>query len=188
MTIAVGILIGGVSRRMGQPKAIMPVGDTTLIERTVAVARVVSEDVVLLGRPPMDLPPGVGGLLVIEDRQPGMGPIGGLESLLRHRSGGVCILLACDMPNLTSRLLGRLCEVPTGFDAAAVRTTESGEQYWHPCCAAYAPSVLPAVERAIADGRHGMIRLLSRLRVQPVELAGDQARWVENWNEPGDVG
>lgn len=32
-----------------------------------------------------------------------------------------------------------------------------------------------------------MIDLLGRLHVRRIELTGDDARWVENWNEPKDV-
>ena len=40
---------------------------------------------------------------------------------------------------------------------------------------------------SVAAGRFGMIRLLDRLRIWSILLTGDEARWVENWNEPEDL-
>lgn len=182
----IGILIGGESSRMGRPKAIITVDDTTLIERTAAVAATVSKTVLLLGEPPFALPRAVSSLEVIEDLHQGIGPMAGLESLLVARPSEACILLACDMPHVTSSVLKRLCDVPTGYDAAVVCTGRD-TRHWHPCCAAYGPSVAPVVRAAVAAGRYGMIKLLGSLRVQPIKLAGDDASCVENWNEPEDL-
>jgi molybdopterin-guanine dinucleotide biosynthesis protein A len=124
-------------------------------------------------------------LPVEPDRHPNIGPIGGLESLLLARPGCACILLACDMPNLNAELLTRLMEPAS--DADAIVCTTTSEPPWHPCCALYRPACLPIVQAAIAARRYGMIDLLGRLRVHPVALTGDEARWVANWNEPNDV-
>jgi molybdopterin-guanine dinucleotide biosynthesis protein A len=186
MTPTIGILIGGDSRRMGRPKALIRIDGTTLIERTAALAAEVSEDVVLLGTPPFDLPTALKAVPVIPDRHPGRGPMAGLESLLTARPHRPSMLLACDMPRLSSALLERLCEVPADCDAVVACTPGEAEPR-HPCCAVYRPAILPAVREAIAARQYGMIRLLARLRIWPIELAGEEARAVENWNDPADA-
>ena len=190
MSIPVGILIGGRSRRMGRPKALIRIENTTLIERTVAVARCVADDILLLGQPTFALPESLSAIDVIPDRHRDTGPIGGLDALLSQRPGHACILLACDMPHLSEALLRRLTAVEEGFDAAVCRTAEPNAKSpgrWHPCCSLYHASVLPIVESAIAAGRYGMNAMLAELRIQPIELQGDQTRAVENWNKPADL-
>ena len=172
---------------MGRPKALIAVEGEALIERTAAVAATVSDKIVLLGRPPFEMPSGISSLPILEDLHPGIGPMAGLESLLCSRRGEACILLACDLPHLSGVLLQRLCASPGGDDAAVVCTRDGRVRHWHPCCAVYRPSTLPAVQAAVAAGQHGMIKLLANLRVHPVEIESDEARWVENWNEPDDV-
>ena len=185
MNLAIGILIGGMSRRMGTPKALLRFAGTTLLERTVHVARRVSNEVVFLGQPTFDLPPSLGSIPIEPDRHPRIGPIAGLESLLVARPRLNCILLACDMPKLNDELLRRLIAAGEDFDANVCTTCT--EPSWHPCCALYRPACLPIVQQAIAQRRFGMMDLLGRLRVHPVELTGDDAAWVANWNEPNDL-
>lgn len=182
----IGILIGGMSRRMGLPKALMPVDGTTLIERTGSVAAGLGGEIVLLGTAPFALPAAIRALPVIEDLHPGIGPMAGLEAMLRARPNGPCMLLACDMPYLTASLLRRLDGVQSDRDAV-VCCTGGVSPRRHPCCGVYHPSVLPAVEAAVSAGRYSLTRLLEGLRVCEVVLADVEARWVENWNEPGDV-
>ncbi len=185
MNPAIGILIGGHSRRMGTPKALIPIDGSTLLERTVATASSITDDILLLGQPPFDLPTSVNLLTIVPDHHPHTGPIGGLESLLISRPNAHCILLACDMPYLSVDLLKRLIEPNDGLDAVVCTTTT--EPACHPCCALYKQSSLPAVQAALQARSYGMIDLLSRLRVRRIELTGDEPRWVENWNEPQDV-
>ena len=185
MNLTIGILIGGRSRRMGTPKALLPIGQTTLLERTIEIARQVSDDLLLLGQPFFDLPPFQKGVPIEPDRHPGIGPIAGLESLLLARPDSNCILLACDMPNLHADLLKRLIAPADDADASVFAT--SSDPPLHPCCALYKPACLPVVQEAIASKRYGMIALLSRLRVHTVEMPDDVAMGVENWNEPKDL-
>ncbi len=186
----IGILIGGHSRRMGRPKALIEVGGVALIERTVGVARCVTADVVLLGEPPFDLPPIILGVPVIADRPPGTGPMGGLAALLAARPSGNCIMVACDMPHLDPALLRRLASVETDGDAAVCSTPQaaiSDGPQWHPCCGLYRPSALLAVQAALDSRRYGLRELLKKLTVRPVDLVDGEMRWVENWNAPDDL-
>ncbi len=186
----IGILIGGHSRRMGRPKALIEVGGVALIERTVGVARRVSEDVVLLGDAPFDLPTSIVDVPTLPDRPSGVGPLGGLAALLTERSEADCIMVACDMPRLQPELLQRLASAEPDCDAAVCRTPQadiSAGPRWHPCCGLYRPSSLPAVQAALASGRYGLRELLKKLRVGPVDLVDAQVRWIENWNAPDDM-
>lgn len=188
MTPTIGILIGGASRRMGRPKALMPVDGTTLLERTAAIAATVSDRIVLLGRPPFGLPPLTRSLRILSDLHPGIGPMAGLEALLSARPDDACMLLACDMPFLAAEPLQRLCvEINAPETDAAVCATGEVTPLWHPCCAIYRPTVFGRLRTAIDTRQYNMTNLLSGLKVGVVRLRDEEQRWVENWNAPSDV-
>ena len=175
---------------MGRPKALIRIQNTTLIERTVGIARCVTDDILLLGQPTFTLPKSLSPLEVIPDRHCDTGPIGGLDALLSQRPDHACILLACDMPYLSEALLRRLTAAEGEFDAVVCRTPDPDAKSpgrWHPCCGLYAPSVLPIIESAIVAGQYGMNSMLAKLRILPIELRGKEIRAVENWNKPADL-
>ncbi|MFQ5411091.1 MAG: molybdenum cofactor guanylyltransferase [Phycisphaerae bacterium] len=191
MSFTIGILTGGHSRRMGRPKALIEFEGTTLLERTVRLARALSEDIALLGEPVFDLPPSLTALPILPDRRPDIGPIAGLEALLAARPGCSGILLACDMPHLCEPLLSKLADATGDFDAAVCRTRTphhpAPPEQWHPCCGHYRPACLPLVQAAIDAGRFSIMNLFDRFSVRPIDLAGEEARWIDNWNTPQDL-
>ena len=107
---------------MGRPKALIEIEGITLIERTVRIARDVSDAIVLLGEPPFDLPAFLAAMPIAPDRHTNIGSIAGLEALLADRPGCSGILLACDMPYLCEALLRRLIDSAGDFDATVCRS------------------------------------------------------------------
>lgn len=188
MTPTVGILTGGPSLRMGRPKALIEVDGTTLLERTAAVAATVTNRIVLLGEPGFELPRLARPLRILPDMHPGIGPMAGLEALLSARPDDACMLLACDMPNLNSEPLKRLCDAIDApeTDAAACVTGEVTPR-WHPCCAIYGPTVVGPLQAALNARQYAMTKLLSGLKAKAIRLRGQEERWVENWNAPSDL-
>lgn len=189
-TFTAGILVGGRSRRMGRPKALIEIDGATLLERTVAIARRAAGDAVLVGAPPFELPPALAALACIDDCPAGVGPIGGLAGLLSARPGRWCLLVACDMPGLNEALLtAMMARADSAACDAVVPLTPSpvGHARLHPCCAAYDSSILGAVQARIRARRHGMVDLLSTLRTDLFELDAAQAAMLENWNAPADL-
>ncbi len=90
-----GILVGGDSRRMRQPKALLmsPQG-RTMVEHVVDAARGVADEIVLLGDSP-SLPCSLEDLTILPDAKPKAGPLAGLCSLLQHARDHWSVLLAC---------------------------------------------------------------------------------------------
>jgi len=185
MAVACGILVGGLSRRMGRPKALLPVGGATLLERTRSVARSAVGDVVLLGRPPFDLPPSCSGMAVVEDAVADCGPLGGLAAFFAVRPNTSCLLLACDMPALNAELLHRLLHADESQFQAVIPATSDGAT--HPCCALYRSTAAHAVAEAMATRCYSMHALMDRLRWSALQLTEAEAEWVANWNLPSDV-
>ncbi len=183
-----GVLVGGRSRRMGQPKATLALpGGESLVEHVVNAARQVDrvDEVVLLGRC-AGLPEAVGSLKVLEDTEPGGGPMAGLCSLLAHAGTRWGLLLACDLPLLEAGLLVRLCdEARADVDVVAYRRTD-GADGWHACCAAYVPRLLDAALEQVTRGRRSLHALLDSARVAGIEPSPEEQRGLRNLNTPED--
>ena len=158
--IHVAVLAGGQSRRMGRDKALLPLGDQTLIERVIAATRPLGYPCFIVGDPATYAHL---GLPVHPDRHPGLGPLGGLHTAL-GATGATVLLLACDLPFLTTDFLRHLAD-RRGPHQAVVPYTATGLQ---PLCALYEPSCLAAIETAIQAGQLGMRSLLHNLNLDLV--------------------
>jgi molybdopterin-guanine dinucleotide biosynthesis protein A len=181
---ALGIFVGGASRRMGgAPKGLLPApgGAESIAARLVRVGREVGLAPVLVG----EAAPYAGlGLPVLADEPPGVGPLGGLAALLAHAGDQPAIALACDMPGVTRELLLRLAASARRADVIAARRGER----WEPFFARYdSAKVLPVLRAAIREGVRSFQDLFARLAV--VELAIGDEEWhaLVDWDEPGDV-
>ena len=158
--IHVAVLAGGQSRRMGRDKALLQLGDQTLIERVIAAARPLAYPCLIVGDPAAYAHL---GLPVLPDRHPGLGPLGGLHTALGQTAAPV-LLLACDLPFLTPDFLRHLAS-RRGPHQAVVPYTAAGLQ---PLCALYEPSCLATVETAIQADQLGMRSLLHNLSLDLV--------------------
>ena len=101
---AVGILLGGASRRMGHPKHELKLPDgRTLLEAMIDIASTLGDTIILCGSgaSTCDLPRA-------HDAEGMQGPLAGIEALLRTVVHGRCLVLPCDMPALETADLKRL--------------------------------------------------------------------------------
>lgn len=98
--VVVAIVAGGKSRRMGQDKAHLLVDGVPMLVRTIFTAQAVAARVFVVGRPPEM---GLSNIEFLNDAVPGLGPLGGIATALRHvKTASASVLaLACDLPKLT---------------------------------------------------------------------------------------
>jgi len=173
------ILCGGGSTRMGSDKALLQMGEHSLLERAVAAVEPhVSECLLACGTEPRyeHL-----GLPLILDTECDGGPLIGLLSGLESAQTTWVLLVACDMPGLGAGVLERLVAEASGAsaDPADPATPEAGvdTDVWlfeddgglQPLCALYRRrTVLPAVRSALAAGERSMVSFW--------EHPGDQGR------------
>jgi len=117
------VLCGGHSARMGRPKEWLPVGDETLLQRTVRIVGEVCEKIVVAGRTDQPLPPLPESILVVGDQFPEVGPVAGIEAGLRalRESCRIALVVACDHPRLDAGVLRRLLEAIGEHRAVVVK-------------------------------------------------------------------
>lgn len=188
MGAVVGIFVGGQSRRMGgTPKGLLRAPDSgeTLVLRLLRIARetLPSADVVLVGSAE---PYAALGLPALADSPAGVGPIGGLAALLAHaqaRDANQAFAVACDLPFVGKKLLGRLASEAPGAPAAAFRVGS----IWQPLFARYEPgAALSATRAALAAGDRSLQSVLSRLDVAELALDDVQGHELADWDTPED--
>ena len=167
------ILAGGHARRLGgHDKSRLLVGGRTILSRQIEALRPCVHRILLVGGhahlpdvlPPTDVSDEADVQRVI-DRLADRGPLGGLDASLAAAGDDAVLLLACDLPFVTTALLSHLIRVCDGVDAVVPRT----ERGYHPLCAVYAQSCGAAVRRRLEHGNLRMRDLMADLHVRTVE-------------------
>lgn len=145
------VVAGGRSSRMGRDKALLPYGESTLLEHAIAQTRRVTDDVAILAGPVRRYEDF--GLAVVEDAVCGVGPLGGLYSALLGASvdGRERIFwLAVDLPLVPAEFLASLTSELDRADVAMARTDRGLE----PLCAAFRTEpTLARVRQALLHSR-----------------------------------
>jgi molybdopterin-guanine dinucleotide biosynthesis protein A len=143
------VLAGGASKRMGQPKALLPYRGTTLVEHVAKIAADATGSVALIGDPGSL---GHLGLPVFPDELPSYGPASGIYTALRVTDTDWNLVVACDMPAVTGDLLRMLLlRAETAERDCVAATGPYGQP--EPLCAVYHRRCLPALTRSIRDKR-----------------------------------
>lgn len=186
----VGLMVGGRATRFGGiAKGMLAAPDTgePLALRLARICREALGDatVVLVGSSPAY---GALALPFLDDRPPGVGPLGGLGALLAAAQGRRCeaIAVAADLPYVTAPLVAKLRTYEGS--AAAVAARPGG--IWQPLFARYSPDECIPVLRAALDARRFAARaVLEGLGERALELPLDatEAAQLDDWDEPEDM-
>ena len=181
------VLAGGESRRMGRPKALLEVGDGSLLAWIVGrLSAHFAETLVAAGSPDSGVPASPAFRLVY-DLHRGLGPLAGIEAALAAARAETVFAVACDMPRVTPELAGLLVAAAEGFDAAVPRVAGRSE----PACAAYRRSAAGPIAAALGGGRLRAGEVLAELKVRYLEepelaSVGASALSFANLNTPAD--
>jgi molybdopterin-guanine dinucleotide biosynthesis protein A len=173
------VLVGGASRRMGRDKALLPLGGTTMVQEIAARVRGAAGNVTLIGPPEKYRRL---GFPVVSDEIENCGPIGGLYTALRLTKTDWNILVACDMPHVTTAFLNELLDAADASEADCVVPEIDGKI--DPLCAVYHRRLLPAVESAIHRKLFKMQDFISTLRTSYWRVA--DPRPLSNVNTPSE--
>lgn len=175
------VLVGGRSRRFGRDKLREPHEGGWLVDRPIqALAAVFGPRVAAVGA--CDPAVAQRAHLVIEDRHPGVGPVGGIVSALEW-AGTPVFVLPGDLPRVTGEAV-RIVLVAAGEaqDASAVLAGTADDP--EPCFGLYRPAALQPLRRALEAGRYRLRDALLREQIHFVALPGD---CLSNANTPADL-
>jgi molybdopterin-guanine dinucleotide biosynthesis protein A len=183
------VLCGGRSTRMGVPKATLPFGDETMLQRVVRLLLTVVSPVIVVAARDQVLPELPEAVAVTRDERDQQGPLEGLRAGLSALPGsaGCAYVTSCDVPLLEPRFVERLVELLGDHDIAVMEI----DGFTHPLSAVYRREVLPHIEVLLAQQKLRPAFLFDRLRtlrVKPEEMvsADPQLRTLRNLNTRED--
>jgi molybdopterin-guanine dinucleotide biosynthesis protein A len=158
------ILVGGASSRMGVDKSRLVLEGRASAERIAAALRPIAEKISVVG----SHAPGADQLPNVPDLHQRWGPLGGIHAALSAARAEWCVVVACDLPFVTSELLGRLMMYIDDVDAVVPM---QADKYAQPLCAIYRRRpCLIAAEEAIARDEHSPRALLDKVTTRYVEF------------------
>ena len=153
------ILCGGLSQRMGRPKAWLRLGTETLLERIVRLLSQVVGPIVVVAAPGQEVPNLPGDVLLVRDSQPGRGPLQGLADGLatlqqpdcwkQPGSSSAAFVCSCDAPFLQPAFVARLIGLLDDHDICV----PSVGGFLHPLTAIYRLRVLDTARLLLAQNR-----------------------------------
>jgi molybdopterin-guanine dinucleotide biosynthesis protein A len=159
---SVAILAGGASRRMGEDKALLrltPSGPV-MLERVLGAARAISSDVVVVCPPDRNY--ARFGAILVADRFPGAGPLGGIITALEASPADHTLILSCDHPFLSIPLLRWMAELPSIQLVLPALEIDSSRTCF-PILARYRADALPILTSAFLDGERRLQRAIGGL-------------------------
>jgi molybdopterin-guanine dinucleotide biosynthesis protein A len=174
------VLAGGRSSRMGRDKALLPYRGGALVESVARAVAQAAGSVALVGGAASY--EGLGFPLVA-DLYPGEGPLGGILSALASGFAAWNLIVACDMPELSAKLLEELLDAAERSDAEALLPCGPSGML-EPLCAAYHRSSYGALDAAFARGIRKVTAAFGGLRV--IEWPVPERLSLQNVNTPED--
>lgn len=190
-TVTGVILAGGLATRYGgTPKGLERVAGRRIIDRVAGALRGACDDLLLVANDPAAtswLP----GVRCVPDVLPGLGSLGGIHAALAH-AGAAVVVVAWDMPFVTTPLIADLRALGSAPDVDAAVPESDSKRGLEPMCAYYDARCLAPIERRLAAGDRRVIAFYDDVRVallgvEAVARHGDPARLFMNVNTPDDL-
>jgi molybdopterin-guanine dinucleotide biosynthesis protein A len=179
------VLAGGLSRRMGEPKAIVELAGRPLAARVAATVGSAGLDPVVVAKPDSPLP-ALDCRVLTEPSEP-RHPLTGLLAALGASAGRGIVAIACDMPLVPARLLVWLAQRGEHRQAAVCEVGGRLE----PLLGRYAPEASESLARSLVAGEsmRDAVAALDLRVIGERELArfGDPEQIVFSVNTPGDL-
>lgn len=180
MTMMGYVQAGGGSSRFGSDKALSMLGGRTMLARTVSLVASVCAEVKIVapvGRY-ADAP-----ALILADRWPGQGPLGGILTALHHLNqqqaspAGArvtehgpyshALIISCDLPFLTPGWLAFLCQRALRGDAQVV--VPQSATGLEPLCACWRSDAAGPLQAAFDSGIRKVTEAMKRLKMETLD-------------------
>jgi len=157
---------------MGSPKALLPFGPETMLQRVVRLLGTVVTPIVVVAASDQMLPEMPLSVTVTRDEREGRGPLEGVRAGLKALPSAVdaAYVTSCDVPLLVPGFVQRMLELLGEHDVAVMEV----DGFPHPLSAVYRRTTLPYVEALLAEDRLRPVFLFEAVRtrrVQPAEVA-----------------
>ena len=180
-----GVFIGGQSKRMGKPKFSLSYQGKTETERMVGLISKYCGQVFLSARAEQELS-GLGNLPDCErinDEHYGLGPVGGLATLMGTHPDKAWLITACDMPLLQEGAIETIIQErdPLRYGTCFLQKGGIGVE---PMCAIYEPKFIVPLFEALSRRELSLSRIMNELPFKHVTVSQADRTHFTNVNTP----
>lgn len=176
------VLAGGHSRRMGADKALLPWRGATMLAHSAGILDELCASTYIVSSHSRHA---LAGIPRVPDLYPDKGPLGGILTGFQYCPTAWVMVLACDMPLMSARLLSRLTALA---DDAANAVLFRQESRFQPLAGLYHRSAVPVLSAALREDRLSLQKIIPLLQVHihPVDRNFDPQldRALTNVNTP----
>ena len=167
------ILAGGMNRRMdGRNKALLSVGDQSIVDRQIELFRDLFEQVILVANQPLEFISW--DCTIVSDLLPVRSSLTGIHAGLFYTRFSHAFIAAGDMPFLKSEMIQLLIQNLEPKWDVIVPVTQEGYQ---PLCAVYSKRCLKTIEDQAAKEEMKISKLYSKLKVK--KIAEENLRQID---------
>ena len=174
---------------MGVPKATLPFGAETMLQRVVRLLGAVVSPIVVVAAREQSLPTLPVEVTITRDEREAKGPLEGIRAGLSAlpESIDAAYITSCDVPLLVPAFVERMIDLLGDHDIAVMEI----DGFPHPLSAIYRRDTLPHVESLLASDRLRPVFLFDAVRtrrVKPEEMTvvDPELRTLRNLNTPED--
>ena len=157
------VLAGGRSRRMGVPKASLPVNGVAMIESVVRVVKPIFRRTLVVASAETALPRLEAELVF--DQYPSRGPLAGLISGLQSSDRQWCFVTGCDMPFLDPEIIYQMAGQLENAEVVVIRLSGRVQ----PLHAFYHKDCLGRGESLLGQGVGSLMSLHDRCQVKVLD-------------------
>lgn len=173
------ILSGGESKRMGQPKAFLPLGESTFIEELIKTLTPLVKEVIISGNPEIY---GNLGCKVVEDTYVQSGPLAGILAGLQASKTEWNFVLSVDSPFINATVINHLKQFIHQQDVVIAKTPERVM----PLIGFYHKNSCKTIEQALKDKQYKVMQVLNTLNTEEILMDTQQQTLLKNVNTPED--
>jgi molybdopterin-guanine dinucleotide biosynthesis protein A len=188
------ILAGGISSRMGEDKALLPVAGIPMLHRIAQTALQLRPtlQITIVGRGrPHNWPAQFNAQFLLDDAPErrasarSAGPLLGLITALTHLRASI-LLLPCDTPLISSMLLERLCAAYASGEPPGLGTMARLGDTVQPTLAIYTPALLPTLQQMLIENRRALHPLAAQPGITAFQIPAEHQAELLNVNTPED--
>ncbi|MDD2550044.1 MAG: molybdenum cofactor guanylyltransferase [Bacilli bacterium] len=170
------ILAGGKSSRMGQDKALLPIGNIPLIQHIINQLQEHFDELIIGANNPQLY--AFTGLRVVSDLERGKGPLMGIYTCLKASSNQVNFITACDIPEMNINLIRNMINL-AGAYGIVVPVSASG--YYEPLYAVYQKGMYKQAKQLLSNNSGRIIDLINAANIKTVDFKDSD--WHQNLNK-----
>lgn len=174
---------------MGVPKATLPFGSETMLQRVVRLLGSVVSPIIVVAARDQVLPPLSDEVTVTRDEREAKGPLEGIRAGLSALPASIdaAYVTSCDVPLLVPAFVERMIALMGDHDIAVMDV----DGFAHPLSAIYRRHTLPQVESLLVADRLRPLFLFEKVRtrrIKPEEMTAvdPELRTLRNLNTQDD--